>query len=51
MIQEGWKLDRTRGSHEVWVQEGRTIVLALHTKDLKPYQIREARSILLGGGS
>lgn len=47
--QEGWLLERTRGSHEVWTKEMRTFVLATHSKELKPYQIREARMLLTEG--
>ncbi|OFZ79584.1 MAG: hypothetical protein A2583_13355 [Bdellovibrionales bacterium RIFOXYD1_FULL_53_11] len=45
--QMGWRLDRTRGSHEVWINGARSFVLATHTKDLKPYQIKGARTLLL----
>lgn len=41
--QQGWVLDRSKGSHEVWASGGKTLVLATHSKDLKPYQIREAQ--------
>jgi len=44
---EGWSLERTKGSHEIWANDERTFVLATHSKDLKPYQIKEARSLLL----
>lgn len=47
--QEGWALERNRGSHEVWARIAQTFVLATHSKELKPYQIREARRLLLGG--
>lgn len=43
---EGFSLHRTSGSHEVWIRGERTLVLATHGKDLKPYQIKEAREIL-----
>ena len=45
--QEGWSLERTRGSHEYWVKGERTFVLATHDKDLKHYQIKLARRLLL----
>ncbi len=45
--QEGWTLDRTKGSHEVWIKGPQTYVLATHTKDLKPYQRRAAQELLL----
>jgi predicted RNA binding protein YcfA (HicA-like mRNA interferase family) len=44
---EGWLLDRTRGSHEFWGNGLRTFVLATHDKNLKRYQIKQARQILL----
>ena len=43
---DGWTCERTRGSHEIWVKAERTFVLATHSKDLKPYQIKEARLLL-----
>lgn len=43
----GWVLDRVRGSHEFWERGSATFVLATHSKDLKPYQIRQARSVIL----
>ena len=51
LSQEGWTLDRTRGSHEVWICGGRTFILATHSKDLKPYQVKEAKTLFshLGG--
>lgn len=44
---EGWVIDRVKGSHEIWISGSRTYVLATHSKDLKPYQIKEARLLLL----
>jgi predicted RNA binding protein YcfA (HicA-like mRNA interferase family) len=32
---EGWSLERTRGSHEVWAKGRETFVLATHDKELK----------------
>ena len=46
--QRGWYLDRVKGSHEIWCRETKTFVLATHSKDLKPYQIQEAKQCLLG---
>ena len=43
----GWRLERTRGSHEIWVQGPETFVIATHAKDLKPYQKKQARDVLL----
>jgi len=45
--QEGWRLDRVKGSHEFWERGTLTFVLATHSKDLKPYQVRQAREVLL----
>ena len=42
-----WSLNRTKGSHEVWVNGAKTFILATHSKDLKPYQIKQAQSLLL----
>jgi predicted RNA binding protein YcfA (HicA-like mRNA interferase family) len=44
--QLGWVLDRTRGSHEIWVKESKTYVLATHKKELKPYLIKQAKVTL-----
>ena len=44
---EGWVIDRVKGSHEIWIAGSRTYVLATHSKDLKPYQIKEARLLIL----
>ena len=41
-------LDRTKGSHEVWKLGNRRMVLATHGKDLKEYQIRNAKEFLYG---
>ena len=44
----GWVLDRQTGSHEQWVGPQRQrMTIATHSKDLKPYQIKEAREKLL----
>lgn len=45
--QLGWSLNRTKGSHEVWVRNAKTFILATHSKDLKPYQIKQAQRLLL----
>lgn len=45
--QEDWLLDRVKGSHEIWCKEADTFVLATHSKDLKSYQIKQARLVLL----
>lgn len=47
MNQLGWHLMRIKGSHEVWVKEHKTFVLATHTKDLKRYQVKQAQELLL----
>jgi len=43
----GWDLDHSTGSHEVWKKGAHRFILAAHGKDLKPYQIKEAKRILL----
>ncbi|MGZ3687304.1 MAG: type II toxin-antitoxin system HicA family toxin [Bdellovibrionota bacterium] len=45
--QIGWVLDRTKGSHEFWVSGSLVFVFATHSKDLKPYQLKQARMVLL----
>lgn len=45
--QNGWELDRVKGSHEIWVKGVETFILATHSKDLKNYQIKEAQKLLL----
>lgn len=47
LLLEGWLLERTRGSHEFWVNGPKTFVLAVHGKDLKLYQIKQASQLLL----
>jgi len=44
--QDGWVLDRTSGSHEVWKNKAKTFILATHSKDLKRYQIKLAQKML-----
>ncbi len=39
--QLGWVLARQKGSHEQWLKNGKVITLATHSKDLKPYQIKQ----------
>jgi predicted RNA binding protein YcfA (HicA-like mRNA interferase family) len=42
----GWTLRRTRGSHEVWGDDGRRLVLAAHGKAYKrPYLADIARML------
>jgi len=44
----GWLMDREAGSHEQWLgPQGQRMTIATHSKDLKPYQIKEAREKLL----
>ncbi|MEQ3307340.1 type II toxin-antitoxin system HicA family toxin [Fusobacterium varium] len=31
----GWKYDRTRGSHYIYVKDGRAIPVPRHNKDIK----------------
>jgi predicted RNA binding protein YcfA (HicA-like mRNA interferase family) len=46
MKQLGWKLVRTKGSHEQWVgPQNEKFTLATHSKELKPYQIKEFRKL------
>ena len=42
----GWVIDRQKGSHQIWIHGSKTYNLSAHGKDLKPYQIREAISVL-----
>ncbi|MGK5086928.1 type II toxin-antitoxin system HicA family toxin [Bdellovibrionota bacterium FG-2] len=48
--QEGWALDRVKGSHEFWEKDALTFVFATHSKDLNPYQVKQARAVLLPEG-
>jgi predicted RNA binding protein YcfA (HicA-like mRNA interferase family) len=45
--QSGWYLAHQKGSHEVWANRSERFVLATHSKDLKPYQIKDAKERLL----
>ncbi len=47
LIQMGWVKTRQNGSHEFWVSGSDKFVLATHSKDLKPYQIKDAKERLL----
>lgn len=41
----GWVLDRTNGSHEQWLgPDKERLTLATHSKDLMPYQVKEAQT-------
>ncbi len=42
----GWNLARQKGSHEQWLKNGKVITLATHSKDLKPYQIKQVLKAL-----
>jgi predicted RNA binding protein YcfA (HicA-like mRNA interferase family) len=42
----GAVLAHTRGSHEHYILDGKLFVLATHGKDLKHYQIKEAKEFL-----
>ena len=42
----GWILARQKGSHEQWLKNGKVMTLATHSKDLKPYQIKQALKAL-----
>lgn len=42
----GWVLARQKGSHEQWLKNGKVITLATHSKDLKPYQIKQVSKAL-----
>jgi len=35
LLQNGWKLDRIKGSHHVLVKENETISVPVHGKDMK----------------
>lgn len=47
--QEEWKLRNTVGSHEHWRKGSVLYTLATHSKELKPYMVKQAQRILLGG--
>ena len=44
--QLGWLCPRQKGSHQHWRKNGQVITLATHSKDLKPYQIKQVRVAL-----
>jgi len=44
--QLGWALARQKGSHEQWLKNGKLITLATHSKDLKPYQMKQVLKAL-----
>ncbi len=44
--QLGWILARKKGSHEQWLKNGKVLTLATHSKDLKPYQIKQVSKAL-----
>lgn len=44
--QLGWVLARQKGSHEQWLKNGKVITLATHSKDLKPYQIKQVLKVV-----
>ena len=44
--QLGWTLARQKGSHEQWLKNGKVITLATHSKDLKPYQMKQVSKAL-----
>jgi len=53
MRKKGWILDDQEGSHEQWYHPEKkypnnVFTLATHSKDLKPYQIKEAKIKVLG---
>lgn len=33
---EGWKIERTNGSHYIMKKDGQTEIIPYHTKELKP---------------
>ncbi|MBX9765700.1 MAG: type II toxin-antitoxin system HicA family toxin [Bdellovibrionales bacterium] len=44
----GWTLRNQVGSHETWKTQGKTpLTLSTHTKELKPYQVRQLQQSLL----
>jgi len=45
---KGAFLVRTKGSHEVWKLEDRILILATHSKELKYYQMKQAKEFLSG---
>ena len=44
----GYIYKHGKGSHEYWSNGEGIIVISPHGKDLKPYQIRAAKKVLLG---
>jgi len=42
----GWAVLRQTGSHQIWGKDGNIYNLSAHGKDLKPYQIKQAKIAL-----
>jgi predicted RNA binding protein YcfA (HicA-like mRNA interferase family) len=46
LSKRGWSKVGGKGSHQVWSDGKKVLVLALHGKDLKRYQIKDAQEAL-----
>lgn len=46
LIKVGAECSPGRGSHEKWTLNGKVMILATHSNDLKKYQIKEAQNFL-----
>ena len=44
--QLGWILARQKGSHEQWLKNDKLITLATHSKEVKPYQMKQVLKAL-----
>ncbi len=44
--QLGWSLARQKGSHEQWLKNGKVLTLATHSKEVKPYQLKQIAKAL-----
>lgn len=47
----GWTMNRQKGSHQTWTDGVSILVIIAERKDLKPYQIKDAKKALIGEDS
>lgn len=44
--QSGWKIKNQVGSHEQWVSGNKRLTIATHTKEIKPYLMKQIEEAL-----
>jgi predicted RNA binding protein YcfA (HicA-like mRNA interferase family) len=42
----GWTMSPGKGSHEKWTDGTKILILATHSKELKPYQIKQIQEAI-----